>query len=159
MIAGGLIAALTSRGLRVATAESLTGGLLCGELTAAPGSSAAVAGGIVAYSNEVKRDLLGVPAAWLADPGPVSAQVAAAMATGALNLLQVGVAVSTTGEAGPDSGSGQPVGTVFVAVVGHGTGEAVVRRLSLTGSREEIRAQSVAAGLEALSSWLGTTTG
>lgn len=133
----------------VATAESCTGGLLAGRLTKLPGSSDAVEGGIVSYSNAVKEQALGVDPALLAAHGAVSAEVAEAMAAGARERLGVDVAVSTTGIAGPGGGSDEkPVGTVFVAVAApDGT---LVRHLRLPGDRTRVRELTTTAALHLL---------
>ena len=117
-LAAELIAVLAARDATVAVAESLTGGRLTAALTSIPGSSAVVRGAVVAYASSVKEQLLGVDPALLATEGAVSAEVAAQMARGARGLLDTVYGVATTGEAGPESGSGQPVGMVFVAVSG-----------------------------------------
>ena len=101
----------------VATAESCTGGLICGALTEIAGSSAAVDRGFVTYSNEAKNEMLGVPKDLIEKYGAVSKEVAIAMAEGALARSNADVAVSVTGIAGPGGGSPQkPVGTVHIAV-------------------------------------------
>ncbi|CTQ42355.1 CinA family protein [Roseibium aggregatum] len=101
----------------VATAESCTGGLICGALTEIAGSSAAVDRGFVTYSNEAKNEMLGVPKDLIEKHGAVSKEVAIAMAEGALARSNADVAVSVTGIAGPGGGSPQkPVGTVYIAV-------------------------------------------
>ncbi len=152
---------LRERGLTVGTAESLTGGLVCAALTTVPGSSQIVRGGVVAYATPLKAELLGVPAALLAERGAVDPEVALAMAAGARRLLGADVGLSCTGVAGPDPADGNPVGTVFVAV----SLEAVarVRPLSLFGSREEIRAATVAELLglaeEIVQGYQGATVG
>jgi nicotinamide-nucleotide amidase len=102
----------------VAAAESLTGGLVAAALTSVPGSSEVVRGGIVAYAVQVKSHVLGVDPQLLATMGPVHASVVEQMAVGARHLLGATYAVATTGEAGPGSASGQPVGTVLMAVAG-----------------------------------------
>jgi nicotinamide-nucleotide amidase len=139
--------ALRARGWRIAAAESCTGGLLLGRLTAVPGSSAWVVGGVVAYANEVKVRDLGVPEALLAEHGAVSEAVAGAMAEGVRGRLAVEVGVAITGVAGPGGGTPEkPVGTVFVsAAVADRT---VVRRLYFPGDREAVRRHSTAAALE-----------
>lgn len=108
---------LRQRGLRLALAESCTGGLLAARLTDVPGSSAVLCGGVVAYANEAKTRLLGVPEALLREHGAVSEPVAVAMANGARERFGADVTVATTGIAGPDGGSPQkPVGTVCFAL-------------------------------------------
>ena len=99
-------------------AESLTGGLVTAALTSVPGASEVVRGGVVAYAIRVKSQVLGVDPDLLARAGPVHPAVAEQMAAGARELLGTTYAVATTGEAGPESASGQPVGTVLVAVAG-----------------------------------------
>jgi nicotinamide-nucleotide amidase len=132
----------------VAVAESLTGGLLTAALTGPAGASAAVRGGLVVYATELKAQLAGVPAPLLDAHGPVSPDVAAALAAGARDRLAATYGLSTTGVAGPDPQGGVPVGTVFVGVAGPGGGE--VRRLALTGDRGAIRAATVRAALDLL---------
>ena len=104
-----------ARGLRLATAESCTGGLVAARLTSVPGSSASFVGGVVAYADEVKRSELDVPEALLAEHGAVSAEVAEAMAEGARRRLGADVAVAVTGVAGPGGGTPEkPVGLVYL---------------------------------------------
>jgi nicotinamide-nucleotide amidase len=106
---------LAERKLSLATAESCTGGLLAQRISAVPGASRYFRGGVVAYANEAKRDLLGVPEALLAEHGAVSAPVARALAEGARDRFRADLAVSTTGISGPDGGTAEkPVGLVFV---------------------------------------------
>jgi PncC family amidohydrolase len=137
-------------GLTVATAESCTGGLIAHAITSNPGSSSYFVGGIVSYSDAVKRDLLGVPAAVLAAHGAVSAQAALAMATGVLDRLHVDLAVAVTGVAGPDGGSDQkPVGLVYVGIADR-TGASDVRRFQWDGDR----AANIDATARAALSWL-----
>ena len=132
---------LIARDETVATAESLTGGLVAAALTSVPGSSAAVRGGVVAYATELKAALLGVPAELLERYGAVHGAVAEAMAEGTRDRLGASIGVATTGVAGPDPAEGKPVGTVFVAVAG--PGGLATRQLALSGDREEIRAATV----------------
>jgi len=147
-----LITALTQRGLTVATAESLTGGLLAGELVKVPGASKVFSGGIVSYHTELKHTLLGVDADLLAANGPVDPLVAQQMADGARRACAVDgryadLGLSTTGVAGPDpdAQTGKPAGTVFLGIAtAHGT-RAV--ELSLSGDRPAIRAETVAAAV------------
>jgi nicotinamide-nucleotide amidase len=109
--AAATLAALRARGWMVATAESCTGGMIAAALTSVAGSSDVVDRGFVTYSNEAKMDMLGVPAALIAAHGAVSAEVAAAMAEGALTRSRAGVTVAVTGIAGPGGGSAEkPVG-------------------------------------------------
>jgi PncC family amidohydrolase len=137
------------RSLTVATAESCTGGLVAHILTEVPGSSGYFRGAVVAYSDEVKRKLLGVPDDALAAHGAVSAQVARAMALGARERLGVGLSVAVTGVAGPDGGSeAKPVGLTYVAAA-DAAGEEV-RRFHWTGDRAENKRLSAEAALELL---------
>ena len=120
-LAADVIAAGRQAGLMVATAESCTGGLIAACLTAVPGSSAVVERGFVTYSNRAKTEMLGVPADLIERVGAVSAEVARAMAEGALSHARADVAVSVTGIAGPDGGTPlKPVGLVHLAVARHG---------------------------------------
>ncbi len=136
-----LLAGLISDGATVATAESITGGRLVAALTSVPGSSAVVRGAVVAYATDVKSSMLGVDPRVLAEEGPVSAAVAEQMASGVRDRLGATYGVATTGEAGPDSASGRPVGTVFVAVTGpRGT---TTRHLGITGRREQVQLDAV----------------
>ena len=143
-----LIRLLAARGLTVAVAESLTGGLVVAELTRVAGASAVVRGGVIAYATGLKQQLLGVDEALLAEVGPVHADVAAQMAAGVASRLGASIGLSTTGVAGPDAQDGQDVGTVYVglAVAGHIT----THRLALSGSREQIRRSTVDASLQLL---------
>jgi PncC family amidohydrolase len=141
---------LTSRSLRVAVAESCTGGLLGAVLTAVPGSSDYMLGGVIAYANQVKTGLLGVPAPMLAEHGAVSEPVARAMAEGVRSRLGADLGASITGVAGPASeGSDKPPGLVYVAVAGPGQVIRVVRLDSDLG-REGNRAAAVHTALALL---------
>ncbi len=131
-----------SRGLTLATGESLTAGLVAATLAEVPGCSAVLRGGVVAYQPDVKADLLGVPQEALAQ-GIVSEQVALALAQGAARVLGADIGIGTTGVAGPDPHDGQPVGTVWIAVSAPDDSRAV--RLQLVGQRAEIRRQTVMA--------------
>ncbi|SED76229.1 CinA family protein [Jiangella alba] len=153
-VAASVVAQLAGRGLTVAAAESLTGGLVCAALTSVPGSSAVVRGGVVVYATSLKESLAGVPAAVLAADGPVAASTAAAMASGVRDRLGASVGVATTGVAGPDSQDGHPPGTVHVAVASSDGGVRVrsfTGPTALRGDRSEVRAATVAAVLELLS--------
>ena len=131
----------------IAVAESCTGGLLAGRLTVRPGSSRWFAGGVVAYSNEAKIELLGVDPALIERHGAVSAEVAEAMAEGALDRFEADVSCSVTGVAGPEGGTEEkPVGYVcFCAKTS--TGEKLARDPVLPGTRTEIRDRSVVVAL------------
>jgi nicotinamide-nucleotide amidase len=147
--AGALIALYRARGLRIATAESCTGGLVAGLLTEIPGSSAVVERGFVVYSNEAKQELLGVPAATIAKFGAVSEETARAMAQGAIRHARADFAVAITGVAGPDGGSlEKPVGLVNFACAGaNGFLVAVEKRFGPL-SRSAIRLASVETALD-----------
>jgi nicotinamide-nucleotide amidase len=138
---------LASRGLRVAVAESCTGGLIASRLTDVPGSSRYVAEGFVTYANEAKTERLGVPAALMAEHGAVSEAVALAMADGVRSRARVDVGIGVTGIAGPEGGSpGKPVGTVAVAAV---TSDATrVRTFRFHGEREHVKFQASQAALD-----------
>jgi nicotinamide-nucleotide amidase len=110
------IGLLVARGMTVAAAESLTGGLVTAALTTVPGASDVVRGGVVAYAADLKSALLGVDTGLLARVGTVHRDVALAMARGVRERLGASVGVATTGVAGPDPADGQPVGTVHIAV-------------------------------------------
>jgi nicotinamide-nucleotide amidase len=140
-LAAEIVGALTRRNLTVATAESLTGGLVSAALTSVPGASAVFRGGVVVYATELKAGLLGVPGPLLAAHGAVDPEVAAAMADGVRERLGASVGAATTGVAGPDSAEGKPPGTVHVAV--SAGGGRVIRTLALTGGREQIRHDTV----------------
>ena len=137
--------------LKLATAESCTGGLIAALLTEIPGSSDVVERGFVVYSNEAKRDALGVPGDLIADFGAVSEQVARAMAEGALNNSRAQISVSVTGVAGPGGGTAlKPVGLVHFGAARRG--RDIIHEMQRFGDigREEIRIRSVAFALELL---------
>lgn len=135
-----------SRGLTLGTAESCTGGLVAARLTSVPGSSDVFSGSVVAYANDMKRGVLGVPPDLLERHGAVSAEVARAMAHGLRERLGVDVAVATTGLAGPGGGTeDKPVGLVFVHAIGPEGEES--RRTELPGDREMIRGRATAGAL------------
>lgn len=145
-----VIELLTARGLTIAVAESLTGGLLVAELVSIPGASAAVRGGVVAYDTAIKQSVLGVDAGLLARQGPVHPDVAVAMAEGVRVALAVDgraadVGISTTGVAGPDPQGGRAVGTVYLGfAVGN---ESFAIELALEGDRGAIRSAAVSESL------------
>ena len=146
-----LAAALRARGWRMATAESCTGGLVAAACTAVAGSSEWFERGFVTYSNAAKIESLGVDAALIATHGAVSAQVARAMAAGALAHSPADLALAVTGIAGPGGGSAdKPVGTVWLALARRDAAELIDERLQLGGDRAAVRAQTVARALAAL---------
>ncbi|HNB25849.1 MAG TPA: CinA family protein [Alphaproteobacteria bacterium] len=139
-----------ARHLRLATAESCTGGMIAAALTDIAGSSDVVERGFVTYSNEAKTEMLGVPADLIAKFGAVSEQVAREMAQGALRHAHVDVAVAVTGIAGPGGGSKEkPVGLVYLATSRKG-GETRCERKLFPGDRAAIRRATVARALELL---------
>lgn len=139
---------LTAAGHTVATAESLTGGLLCAALVAVPGASRVLRGGVVAYAADVKTGVLGVPPDVGSRHGTVAPGTATSMAEGARTLLGADWGVATTGVAGPDEVEGKPVGTVHVAVAGpYG---ASTRHVRAVGGRDQVRAAAVDAALRLL---------
>lgn len=134
------------KGKTLATAESCTGGMIGAALTAVPGASKVYKGGIISYWSEVKQQLLGVSGDDLQQLGPVSMQVASAMADGARKALHADIAVSVTGLAGPDGDEfGRPVGTVFVGFSREG--KSTVKQFRFEGSREDVRQQAMEAAL------------
>jgi nicotinamide-nucleotide amidase len=149
LVAGGF----AERGLTVATAESCTGGLLAARLTERPGSSAWVLGGVTAYANSAKEQLLGVPAEVLAEYGAVSPEVAVALAEGARARFGADIGVGITGVAGPGGGTpDKPVGTVHICVAGPDGTE--LRALRLPGSRAAVRERSVTRAMHLLRAML-----
>ncbi len=141
---------LRARRLRIAVAESCTGGLVASRLTDVAGSSDYVEAGVVAYSNRVKVEVLGVPEPLIAEHGAVSEPVALAMAEGMRARTHVDVAVAVTGIAGPGGGSEQkPVGTVALAVVGPGGGSRA-RIVRFPGDRAQVKFQASQAALDML---------
>ena len=139
---------LRERDETVATAESLTGGLVCATLVDAPGASDVVRGAVVAYTADVKAQVLGVDDQQIASHGTIDAEVARQMAEGIRLRLGATWGLATTGNAGPESSEGKPVGTVFIAVAGPGASS--VRELALSGDRDEIRRSTTTATLSLL---------
>ncbi len=141
---------LAERGWTVGLAESCTAGLVAAKLVEAPGASAVVRGGIVAYDNAVKADVLGVPQELLDAHGAVSPEVAAAMAEGAVRALGADCAVAITGVAGPDGGTEEkPVGTVWFAAVVPGLPPRT-RKVWIPGDRTSVRDRAVTYALHVL---------
>jgi len=152
-----LIATLRSRGLTIAVAESLTGGLLTADLVGVPGASAVLLGGVVAYNTAVKHTVLGVDAGLLAAEGPVHPLVAEQMALGVRTALAVDgrpadIGLSTTGVAGPGAQDGKPAGTVYLGFAVGDTATSVL--LSLEGDRAHIRSAVVSESLARLAALL-----
>lgn len=144
-----LVGDALAAGHTIATAESCTGGLLAARLTARPGSSAYVLGGVAAYADSAKEQLLGVPAGLLAEHGAVSPQVAAALADGARDRFGARIGVGITGIAGPGGGTtDKPVGTVHLCV--RGPDAVLDRSLHLPGSRTAVRERSVTMAMHLL---------
>ena len=138
-----LLALARARGLKIATAESCTGGLVAGALTEIPGSSDVVERGFVTYSNAAKHEMLGVPLATLNKFGAVSRQTAAAMARGALKHSDADLAVAITGIAGPGGATpGKPVGLVHFAAAARGRVIARAKKFGDVG-RRKVRQKSV----------------
>jgi nicotinamide-nucleotide amidase len=143
------------RGRRLAIGESCTAGLLAARITDRPGSSKYFAGGVVAYSNEAKTELLGVPAALIERHGAVSEQVAEALADGAVERFSADIGIGLTGIAGPDGGTEEkPVGLVCFCVKsrsgGEGEPEAIVRSVVLPGSRADVRDRATTVAMHLL---------
>jgi nicotinamide-nucleotide amidase len=149
--AAALVSVCRARGLKVATAESCTGGLVAALLTEIPGSSAVLERGFVVYSNEAKQELLDVAAATLDAFGAVSEQTARAMAKGATIHSRADIAVAITGIAGPDGGTKEkPVGLVYLACVGADGAVVAIEKRYGDLSRGAIRLASVASALNLL---------
>ncbi|GIG02823.1 CinA family protein [Catellatospora citrea] len=142
----GLVGRLADRGQTVATAESLTGGLLTATLVTVPGVSRVLRGGLVVYATDLKHSLAGVDAGLLAERGPVDPDVALALARGARERCGADWGLSTTGVAGPGPQDGVPAGTVYVALAGP-QGQAEVRELHIDGERQHVRDAAVATAL------------
>lgn len=156
MSAAAILDALRERGLKLAIAESLTGGALTSKFVAVPGASEVLLGGIVAYNTALKHELLGVSRSLLEQQGAVDPEVAAQMAGGVRAKLaakcglseDVVVGLSTTGVAGPESQDGKPVGTVYIGISMLGS-ESVLAEL-FEGDRAAIRQASVKASIDGL---------
>lgn len=160
-----LIQLLREKALFVATAESLTGGMLSAAITSTPGSSDVYLGGVIAYQNQVKEQLLGVSGSLISNQGAVDPEVVAQMAAGVRSKFakangknpdQV-IGIATTGVAGPGPAEGKPAGTVFISVSSV-AGESVYAH-EFSGDRHQIREQSVEAALAALREQLQVISG
>lgn len=155
-----VIETLAAQGRTLAVAESCTGGGLGAALTAIPGSSTVFVGGVIAYANSVKVELLGVADSVIDTRGAVSSETAAAMALGVRNATGADWGVAITGIAGPGGGDpDRPVGTVWIAVAGPEQNSAQCERHLFSGDRESIRSASVRAALDCLSTALGGIDG
>lgn len=142
-----IVEKLIEKGVTIATAESCTGGMIASAITDIPGSSSIFGYGMVTYSNEAKRHILGVREATLADYGAVSKETAEEMAAGLKKVSGADVAVAVTGIAGPDGGSEEkPVGLVYMGIA---YGDKVETKKNLfSGNRDEVRHQTVATALQ-----------
>lgn len=147
-LAARAVAVLAASGQTLATAESLTGGLIGATLTSVPGSSQVYRGGVISYATDLKTTLAGVPSALLAEHGPVAPETAAAMAEGVRERAGADFGLAATGVAGPDPQDGHAPGEVWLGLAGpSGT---VVRRLDAAGDRTAIRTAAVASALNLL---------
>ncbi|MFP3124037.1 competence/damage-inducible protein A [Ectobacillus funiculus] len=143
---GKLVSLLKKKGMTLASAESLTGGLFSEKITEVAGVSSFFYGGVICYSNEVKQHVLGVPAGVLETDGAVSEASAALLAENVSKLLKADIGISFTGVAGPGELEGKPPGTVFVGIAGKGMKTLVVP-LKLWGTRQQIRERAMRYGM------------
>lgn len=155
-LSGEAVSRAAGRGLTVATAESLTAGMVAAVLADTPGASAMLQGGVIAYANSVKAEVLGVSRDLLDAVGSVDGQVAAAMAAGARSACGADVGVATTGVAGPEPHDGKPVGTVYIGLATGAGATSFAYRFE--GARQEIRGLACGAALERLLEVLGQAT-
>jgi nicotinamide-nucleotide amidase len=152
-----VIAMCRERGLHIAVGESCTGGLLGARITAVPGSSAVLVGGVIAYADRVKVEMLGVPPEIIAAHGAVSEPVVRSMASGARARFGTEIGIAVSGVAGPGGGSpDKPVGTVWTAV--DVQGDVTAYRRGYPGDREEIRARSAQMAMDMVRNALGVHT-
>jgi nicotinamide-nucleotide amidase len=150
-----VLAELRRRNETVATAESLTGGMLGTLLTAVPGASVSYVGGVISYATRLKQTMAGVDPDILARLGPVASETAGAMARGVADRCQAHWGLATTGVAGPDPQDGHAVGEVYVAAAHPASAQVEVRALHLTGDRSAIREAAAAEALDLLAACLG----
>jgi nicotinamide-nucleotide amidase len=153
-----LVNLLCEHGLTIATAESLTGGLVSAVIVDVPGASRVLRGAVVAYANQIKHDVLGVDAELLEERGAVNGTAAAEMAIGVRRLMGADVGIATTGVAGPDPADGVPPGTAFVAC-SWAKDEPAVRALRLEGDRAQVRTLVVTRALELAEATIRQTSG
>ena len=156
-LAASVLAELGRRGETLASAESLTGGMVGQLLTDVSGASASYLGGVISYATRLKTTLAGVDPATLAELGPVAERTAAEMARGVAKRCNADWGIATTGVAGPEAQAGHPVGQVFVAVSHQADGLIRVKELSLHGERAAIRKLAAVAALTLLAHALGLT--
>ncbi|MEU0567221.1 nicotinamide-nucleotide amidohydrolase family protein [Nonomuraea sp. NPDC005983] len=152
-----VLSLLVRQAATVAVAESLTGGLLGARFTSVSGASKAFRGGVISYATDLKHALLDVPEDLLRREGAVHPDVAAAMASGVARLCEATYGLAVTGVAGPEPQDGKPVGTVHLAVSGPG-GQIWRKQLSLEGSRERIRVETVDEAVDLLAGVLKSNT-
>ena len=158
-LAARVLAELDRRGQTLASAESLTGGMVGELLTEVSGASTSYLGGVISYATRLKEMLVGVDAKTLSELGPVAERTAAEMAQGVAQRCNADWGIATTGVAGPDAQNSHPVGQVFVAV-SHPAGDVLrVKELSLRGERAAIRQQAAIAALALLADALGLDAG
>jgi nicotinamide-nucleotide amidase len=157
-LAAGILAELRHRNETLASAESLTGGMIGALLTDVPGASESYLGGVISYATRLKAVLAGVEDATLAELGPVAARTAVEMAQGVAVKCNADWGLAATGVAGPDDQNGHPVGQVFVAVSHQRSDLLSVRELSLEGDRTMIRQLAADASLRLLAEALGSVT-
>ena len=150
-----VLSLLRQRGQTLATAESLTGGMIGELLTGVPGASSAYLGGVISYATRLKATLAAVDEQTLQRLGPVAGLTARQMAAGVAERCATDWGLSVTGVAGPEMQDGHPVGQVFVGVAQPTTGYTRVTELALHGTRQEIREQTAARALELLADVLG----
>jgi nicotinamide-nucleotide amidase len=146
---------MRGRGLTLAVAESLTGGLVMAALTDVPGASAVLRGGPVVYATDTKVSELGVDAQLLASQGPVNPHVAEAMAAGVRARWQADLGLATTGVAGPERQAGRPVGEVYLGVADATGARSLSCSLDKVGDRSAIRREAARQALIALAAHLG----
>lgn len=149
-----LIKIMKEKGLTIACAESLTGGMFQQEFTAIPGAGELLKGGVVCYTNEVKANVLHVRKETIAEKGAVSSQCAAELAENVSRLMNTDIGISFTGVAGPDELEGKPVGTVYIGISINGK-PVQVEKLNFGGTRESIRVRTVKYGCYFLIKSLG----
>lgn len=154
-LAESLVKTLTTRGETIATAESITGGLISAAITAIPGASEVFLGGVVSYTNEMKKDELGISAAEIKKVGVVSEAIAVAMALAIKKKTKSTWAISSTGVAGPGPSEGVPAGTVWIAIAGPKIAQGI--ELSIAGRREIVRLGAVESALGAFERILTST--